>query len=309
MPPSSVRTFLVFLGFLFVVAAACEPAVNSATPQASVYRSPAVQLVLQETRGSPWDLEVAGDLFGLPSGTVRYLTREELLRLFQISATVTDDANFRGPTRISGVPLEVLVQNLSGKPQSHLVVAICKDKYRTDYTRAYIAAHHPVLVLNIDEKPPDGWPQTPAGQNLSMGPYLISHAKFTADSRNPLHSDEPQIPWGVIRLEFRDEEKVFGAIAPRGRAASTAVQLGYHIAKQNCFHCHNMGEEGGQKAARSWLVLATWAVASPDYFSAYIRDPRSKNPKAQMPANPDYDDATLEALTAYFRTFRTQEKP
>jgi cytochrome c1 len=39
-----------------------------------------------------------------------------------------------------------------------------------------------------------------------------------------------------------------------------------------------------------------------------VRNPQSKNPHAQMPGNPRYDDATLQALTAYFRTF-TSEKP
>jgi mono/diheme cytochrome c family protein len=268
------------------------------------------ELTLQTTRSSPLDLEVVGDLKGLPPGSVRYLSREELLRLPQVAATAADDANFRVPTQISGVPLERLVRVFSSKPQSDLVVAICDDKYRATYSRSYIAEHHPILVLKIDGKSPDAWPKDPIHQKLGMGPYLISHASFTPGFKILSHSDEPQIPWGVIRLEFRDEAVVFGAIAPRGAHASDAdVQAGYRIAEQNCFRCHNMGEEGGQKAGRAWSILATWAAASPEHFSAYIRDPKSENPKSQMPGFPNYDDATLQALTVYFRTFLPQAKP
>src|ERR1017187_8034844 len=64
---------------------------------------------LQASRSSPLDLEVSGDLVGLPAGTTRYLTRTELLRLPIVTQVVTDDANFSGPTEISGVPLEELL--------------------------------------------------------------------------------------------------------------------------------------------------------------------------------------------------------
>jgi hypothetical protein len=70
-----------------------------------------------------------------------------------------------------------------------------------------------------------------------------------------------------------------------------------------------MGAEGGQKAGRPWLVLSAWATASPDYFAAYVHNPKAKNPRAEMPGNPTYDDATLHALTVYFQTFSAREKP
>ena len=107
-----------------------------------------------------------------------------------------------------------------------------------------------------------------------MGPYLISHPKFVPAFHVLSIPEEPQIPWGVVRLEFRDEKKTFAGIAPRGaRADSTEVQAGYRIATQHCFRCHNQGREGGQKAGRPWAVLSAWATASPQYFATYVRDP------------------------------------
>ena len=143
-----------------------------------------------------------------------------------------------------------------------------------------------------------------------MGPYMISHPKFTPSYKILSHLEEPQIPWGVVRIEFRDEKIVFGAIAPRGpHAQDREVLDGFQIAEQNCFRCHNAGSEGGLKSGQSWESLVALAAASPKDFAAYIRAPLSKNPQAQMPANPQYDDATLAALTAYFQAFSGAAKP
>jgi mono/diheme cytochrome c family protein len=265
---------------------------------------------LHASRTSALDLEVAGDLANLPPNTTRYIVREDLLALPQVNFTVTNDANFRGPAQISGVSLEKLTRYLAATPNSDLPVAICNDMYRANYPRDYVAAHHPVLVLKINGQSPANWPKDAGGHNLDMGPYLISHPNFTPSFKIMAHSDVPQIPWGVVRIEFRKESIVFGAITPRGpRAQEPAVQAGYRIAQQNCFRCHNMGAEGGQKAGRPWLVLSAWAIASPEHFAAYVRNPKDKNPRAEMPGFPEYDTATIGALIAYFQTFTVREKP
>ena len=259
---------------------------------------------LDNSRQSPWDLEIGGELAGLPPGTTRFLSREALLTLPQVTFTVSDDANFTGPTKITGILLENLTRTLSASPASALVVAICDDQYRVNYPQQYVASHHPVLVLEINDQPPSGWPKDSEGHGMSMGPFLISHTRFIPSFKVLSHSDEQQIPWGVIRLEFRNENTVFGAIAPRGpHAQEKLVQSGFKIARQNCFRCHNMGSEGGTKAGQAWPVLAAWAGATPDVFSAYIHNPQTKNPEARMPGFPAYDQQTLRALTAYFRTF------
>jgi hypothetical protein len=263
-------------------------------------------------RLSPSDLEVGGELAGLPPGTTRYITRDDLLTLPQASYTVTGDANFARPTQIRGVLLKELIRHVGAAPESDLIVATCRDQYRANYPRAYIAAHHPLLVLTINGKPPAGWPKNAEGHGVDMGPYMISHPTFTPRFKSLSDRDEPQIPWGVIRIEFRDEKAVFGTIVPRGpHAAEPAVQSGYRIARQNCFRCHDMGGEGGQKSGYPWPVLAAWATASPHHFAAYVHDPQASDPHAQMPGNPDYDAATVQSLIAYFQTFSPQgkEKP
>ena len=182
------------------------------------------------------------------------------------------------------------------------MVAICYDGYRANYPTAYLSAHHPELVLKINGKTEADWPKSKHGG--SLGPYLISSPTFTPSFKVLAHTDEPQIPFGVTRIEFRDEQTVLGSIAPPGHyAADSPVMEGYRIAEQNCFRCHNMGAEGGTKAGRTWQQLARRAAQNGARFRQIIRYPQSVNPKATMPAHTGYDDATLAALTAYFKTF------
>ena len=91
-----------------------------------------------DKRQLPSDLEVSGALAGLPPESTRYLAREELLTMPQVSFTVTDDTNFTGPTRIRGVKLEELAQRLAAPSGSNMVVAICDDGYRANYPHAYL---------------------------------------------------------------------------------------------------------------------------------------------------------------------------
>jgi cytochrome c2 len=265
------------------------------------------KLPLHVDRASAGDLEVGGVLAGVADGSARYIRYEDLLRLPPETYTVNDDSNFSPKTRVEGVPLDALARLIGKAPDNLLIVAICYDKYRTNYPPDYLAAHHPLLVLRINGQTRDHWP--PSEYGGSMGPYLISHPFFKPAFKVLSHEDEPQIPFGVVRLELRTEPEVFGAIRP-GAAwrENEVVQQGYIIARQDCFRCHNMGSEGGTMAGRSWQKLAAIANTDGRRFRQTVHNPASVNPGAKMPAHADYDDATLNALTAYFKTFTGEGK-
>jgi cytochrome c2 len=262
--------------------------------------------ILEQQRSSAGDLEVGGELAGVPAGAVRYIRYDDLLRLPQEKYTVTDDSNFKGKTEIEGVALDTLGRVLGRDSVDAMIVAICYDRYRTNYPRDYMAAHHPVLVLRINGQLRDRWPRSESGD--SLGPYLISHPEFKPAFKVLSHQDEPQIPYGVTRIEIRRESRVFGAIRPQGTwQANSPVMKGYAIARQDCFRCHNMGNEGGTLAGRSWMQLARLANQDSRRFEQTIRDPASLTPGAKMPAQSNYDQATLDALTAYFKTFEASK--
>ena len=256
---------------------------------------PGSSLPLNATRKLSSDLEVGGELAGLPAETTRYVTLDSLLALPQVTYTVTDDPNFAGPTKISGMPLEDLARLLGAEPSADLVVAICDDKYRANYPRAYVKEHHPLLVLQVNGEPPSRLAEGSRSSSLRHG--------AVHDFAPEVHSRASRFSRTPTKRKFRGEwcgsnsatrKQCLARSRRAGRTAGdAAVQAGYKIAQQNCFRCHNMGEEGGQKAGRPWLVLAALASSAPDYFSAYVRDPKKENANAQMPGNPGYDDATI----------------
>src|SRR5579864_1340517 len=92
----------------------------------------------QEKRQLPSDLEIGGQLAGLPPGSTRYIARQELLALPQVTLTVADDSNFTGPTKISGVELAELAKRFAADPSSEMIVAICDDNYLAGYPAAYL---------------------------------------------------------------------------------------------------------------------------------------------------------------------------
>jgi mono/diheme cytochrome c family protein len=285
-------TFRVFSAWLLAALALIAPVRAQNTSRIPLHR----------TRTSPSDLEIGGDLAGVAHGQTRFIRYTDLLSLPEQSFTARGDSNFSGPVHIGGIPLERLPALLGAASGAKMVTAICDDLYKANYPAAYLQNHHPVLVLRINGQPPARWPKSLDGP--SMGPYMISHASFTPSFQVLSHSDEPQIPWGVIRLDFRRESEVYAGIQPIGpHAAELIVQQGFTIARQNCFRCHNQGAEGGMKANRSWEVVARRSVADPQYFDDYVRNPRRLNPASQMAASPNYDNATLAALRAYFKPF------
>ncbi len=316
MPPtSSGIPLLSFLLFVAGASACCWGfadlrAAGTAFLQGKGEASVIYETRLRETRSSALDLEVGGELAGLPVGAVRYLTRDELKAMPQVSYRVTDDANFDGAVQVSGVELEVLAHALGAGGEKAVIVAVCGDLYRAHYTRAYVETHRPVLVLEINGKAPEGWPKRKGSTGLGLGPYLISHRQFTPSFKILGNEEEAQIPWGVVRLEFRNEETVFAGITPRGASASDpAVQAGYQIARQNCLRCHGPASYGRLKGQLNWAGIAFFVDASPKDFAAYVRNPKTVVKTAEMPGNPGYDDATVEALIAYFRTFLPKGKP
>lgn len=260
------------------------------------------KLFLHEKSTSADDLKLTGELPGVPANAVRFVSYAELSKLPQVTLTVTDDSNFSGKAEVSGVYLDELLAALNISGKDILIAAICDDEYEAHYPVEYRAAHHPILVLRVNGKQLGLSKRTSHGG--SYGPYLISHPLFTSRYRTLSHPEEAQIPNGVIELRFVNEDQAHGAIHPRGEFAAGSPQMqGYLISQENCFRCHNAGQYGGRMAGVSWSSLAKMANVKPAYFSAYIKDPQSQSAYAEMPGFPDYDDATLAALTAYFQTF------
>jgi mono/diheme cytochrome c family protein len=281
----------------------CAALLGAAIPGTAPQRIP-----LAAQRTSPQDLEISGDVPGIPQGGKRFVGYADLSRLTQVTFTVKNDENFSDPVTLTGVSLDAIMAALGVNARTQMIVASADDGYEAHYMAEYRAAHHPFLVLRIGGQEPAKWPKGPNGENY--GPYLISHPTFSPAFHVLAHKDEAQIPYGVVGLRFLDEAALLKELRPpgAGSAASPAMQ-GYRIAVQNCLRCHREGDIGGTKSPFGWPQMALIAQGNPSAFGKYVVRPNSVNPEANMPANPDYDAATIAALTAYFRSCAPGEKP
>ena len=256
------------------------------------------RLALQATSGSANDLAVSGDVAGIPAGATRYAKYAELSALPQVTVTVKGDDNFSEPVKVSGVSLDKLAAAVgaeAGKKQ--LVAAICSDGYEGHFTAEYRAAHHPVLALRVNEKGPAGWQHGPDGENL--GPYLVAQAAFQPTGHVLAQAEVEQDPYAVTELKFYDEDAVTAALKPK--KATPAAMEGYRIAMENCLRCHRAEGIGGTKSPFEWPQLAMIAQGNPGAFGKYVKEPMRVNPEATMPGNPEFDAATIAAVTAYFQ--------
>jgi hypothetical protein len=264
-----------------------------------VHAAVSPKLVLQAQRTSPQDLEITGDVPGIPAGQSRFVRYADLAALKQVSYTVKDDPDFSGAVQLTGVPLDELIAALGmGGGQPQLIAAAGADGYEGNYTSEYRAAHNPFLVLTINGKPPAQWPRGPDGEVLV--PYVVSHRFFKSTFKIMEHAEEAQLPYGVTKLRFYDQAATLAALKPPTSAGPAAVQ-GYRIVLNSCLRCHSNGEIGGSKSPFGWPQLALIAKGNADAFGKYIVQPNRVNPEATMPPNPNYDAATVAALVAYFQ--------
>jgi mono/diheme cytochrome c family protein len=292
------RRFMQNIGPVLLALASITGSMSAQT----IARKPARTISLHAARQLSSDLEITS----FSANSIHYLSWADLNHLPSITVTLPHDPNFSNQTvRITGVPLETLAAALNIPASSDLIDALCTDRYRSHFPQTYIAAHHPILGLKINGKAPSVW--AAETHNEDPGPYFITYAHFVPAFRVLSHSDEAQLPTNVIRLNFSSTALTFGAITPIGSFAPDSPPLqGFTIAKQNCLRCHFSGPYGGTKSGHDWLSLSTWAREQPAFFARYVHNPRAVESHAHMPAFPDYDAATLAALTAYFRTFTSQ---
>lgn len=256
-------------------------------------------------RQAATDLEVSGKVRGIPAGESRFISREYLLGLPQIGATVRHSELASTPLdpglSIQGVYLEELAKSLGTEGEA--VAAICSDGYTSTLPASYIREHRPILVLTIEGLTLHDWAAKKGAFDAS--PYFVGYQHFTASFKVRSHADQPAEPDGMVKIVFDTEERLYAGIAPKRRAGAhdPAQMDGYRIARQNCYRCHNSGANGGTKAGVEWRKMGLIAKKKPKYFEAWVRNPQSIKPTSKMPPNMDYDKATLTALERYFATF------
>ncbi len=260
----------------------------------------AAPLSASATRSSAQDLEVTAVAADGTVSPPRYYSYEQLSTLPQVTVQTEKDPNTGKSATYTGVLVSNLFAAFGATPQQDVLGMTCYDHYTQYYDADYDAKHQPILLLKFDGLPPAKWPQT--DQNTPQGPYSVVYQKFVPSETIYGYVQPPRIPFGVVKAQLLSRSQAYGPFAPKTNATDPQVQKGYTIAMGSCISCHNAGDQGGTMAMRPWSILAIYAATNSDHFRSYVVNPQKFNPTTKMPAHPTFDDKTLDALQAYFKT-------
>ena len=249
----------------------------------------------QADRSSPQDLELRGELAGVPAGEKRFVRWSELRSLPTTTLTLNRAFGLNAP-QVTVLFLADLWAALPHSSTADTLLATCQDGYASVYSREFIAAYRPFLVLEINGVGPAGWPLP------GLGPYVISIAAEVVPAAAQLLDGAHKRPWGTVALEFANFAERFGD-AYRGKwdGISARAIAGRDLWINSCASCHRGPGStfGGSKSDRPFEVLVALAIANADYFRQYVRDPKSKVAGATMEPHPHYTDEQLNALIAF----------
>jgi len=256
-------------------------------------------LPLAQVRTSPYDLEVAGELAGVPPGAARYVRHADLLALPTTVLRMTGEF-VPGEQSVTVVFLGDLVRALPAAPGADCVLASCVDRYASVFTSDFIARYRPFLVLEINGQGPGQWP--PKGLDYNPGPYAITVSTALVPAAASYPDLEHKKPWGVSRIEIAGYSNRF-ADAYHGRWASLSARAaaGRDLWIDACDSCH-LGPGAvfsGNVSRQAFPIVAAVARGDPALFRKYVRDPKSVISTAKMEAQPRYTDAEFDSIIAF----------
>jgi mono/diheme cytochrome c family protein len=261
----------------------------------------AAPLVPAAQRTSPFDLEISGPLTHGASNA--FFTRAQLLSLPLVTATNSPDPAIKATAVYRGIPLSQLATHLPVAPGTDIVFAICTDGYAAHFNRDYIQAFNPLLILEINGQGPEDWGRSLAS-GVALAPFYINSTGFTPRSSHRIAGlDEGAIyPYAVARLHFTTAAQTVDRLAPPPNAPALALD-GHRLAVRDCLSCHGHQSFGGMHSNRPWLLLKTWA-SNTNYFRRYVIKPKSVQPASRMPGFTHYNEEALDALQAYFKSWK-----
>lgn len=168
----------------------------------------------------------------------------------------------------------------------------------------YIEEKDSLLLLYFNGQGPESgaWPYF-GGDIEPLAPYYV----FDPGEPIPRFPDSPKYGMiaatqisGIRAVNTADRYAPFFE-SPMDQLSELAVH-GRTLFMQRCNGCHKgPGNVGGNVANRPFAVLHAHAKLNADYFKRVVVDPKQFYPNTAMPKHSDFNDASLEALVAFFR--------
>jgi cytochrome c2 len=116
-------------------------------------------------------------------------------------------------------------------------------------------------------------------------------------------------PYQVVTIDFVDLVDRFPHMMPP-KNASAAVKRGFNHFRQNCFMCHKVNGDGGDKSIdlnRPFSVTEYW---NPKWLKRWITDPTQIRPGTVMPPFPTpgkEGEKMIDDLIAYLKVMTTKK--
>lgn len=261
---------------------------------------------------APDELTLSGAFAGLAPGGTRIVARAELRALGGVQHRKQRLATGLPEADLEILPIAALLAAYPLAPEADMLVVRANDRWTSYWTRDFLAAREPWLLLAVDGKVPDeGWPKIPANGE-PFAPYhggVLRADEPPGMTYTPHHgvADATQVVEIVAVNEARHFTPFFSGLLA---SPSPTVSEGRRLFLANCITCHQgPGGVGGNLSRRPFILLQTHARYNAGYFRGFVANPRQFMPETIMPPHPQFTDADFEALIAFLGTLPLETPP
>src|ERR1700747_242522 len=142
-----------------------------------------------------------------------YYSYDQLLTLPTVTVKTDRDPNTNTPATYTGIYISDLFEAFGADGSLDVIGANRLDRYKQYYDRDYVAEHRPILLLKLDDKVPDDWPQTE--DRTMLGPHCVVHESFGPTQTIYSYVEQPRSMYGVVSLELTSFSQSLGRFRPQ----------------------------------------------------------------------------------------------
>lgn len=262
---------------------------------------------------APDELVLSGAFADLAPGEKRTLTRATLRALPGVVTRRERPIPGMDVADLEVLPITALLRAHPLAANADMLVVRANDRWKSYWSRDFIAAREPWLLVAKDGKTPaEGWSVIKEFQE-PLAPYLGS-ASAPADGAawdgyTPAHgmASSSQVV-ELIAVNEADHFKPYHA-GPLEKPAPP-VGAGRALFMRNCMNCHQgPGGLGGNLSRRPFMILQTHAAYNADYLRQFVANPKKFMPETIMPAHPQFTPADYAALIAFLKSVPIEPPP
>jgi mono/diheme cytochrome c family protein len=199
------------------------------------------------------------------------------------------DPHLGREVEFSGISIGELIDKLTLAKNADTAVLRTRDGIDVAIPLIRLKVHKPVLATAMDGAP--------------LPPELGTPYAAWPNIDDPGLDTDPRVrPWwwlaNVTTVDVIEWDKTYSRALRVPSGAGDAARLGAATYGTYCVQCHKLRTVGGTRGPELTAVMKNYDLPS---FTAYVGDPRSKNPKSTMPSFRALGDRTIQNVAAYLK--------